>query len=87
MAVFQKVVVGTDGCVTCPTCGREISVLKTATLPREFSVPCPNCGARKLYLSAGIHDRTQTEETVKPRTKTEFGKRTAIDYDQSGRKS
>jgi predicted RNA-binding Zn-ribbon protein involved in translation (DUF1610 family) len=82
MAVLKKVIVGTDGCVTCPTCAYEIFVLKTATLPREFSTLCPNCGARKIYPATEIHDRKQAEQAVQLRTKTEFGRRTAIDSAQ-----
>jgi predicted nucleic acid-binding Zn-ribbon protein len=57
-------------------------VLKTATLPREFSALCPNCGGRKFYLSAEIHDRKRTEETAPHSARIEFGASTAIDSDQ-----
>jgi hypothetical protein len=82
MAVFKKIIVGTDGCVSCPTCAYETSVLKTATLSREFSALCRNCGARKFHLSAEVHDPTQTKETVRLYAKIEFGRRTAIDHAQ-----
>jgi hypothetical protein len=83
MAIFNKIIVGTGGCVSCPACNYEISVLKTPTLPREFSALCPNCGARKFYLSAEIHDRTQTKEAVRLSTKIGFGRRTASYHDQT----
>jgi uncharacterized Zn finger protein (UPF0148 family) len=82
MAVLKKVVLGTEGCVNCPTCAYEISVVKTTTLPREFSALCPNCGKRNTYLSAEVHDPKQIEEIIQHSARIEFGKRNAIDCDQ-----
>ena len=56
MAVFRKIVNAGVSCVTCPTCSGEIPVQIALRLPREFSVKCPNCGWRREYQSAGLHD-------------------------------
>jgi uncharacterized Zn finger protein (UPF0148 family) len=82
VSIFKKAIVGTDGCVNCPTCGHEISVFKTTSLPREFSVLCSNCGGRKVYLTAEIHDRKPATETGQPSARIQFGTRAAVDRDQ-----
>lgn len=85
MAAFRKVIVKTETCVSCPTCSWEIPMLDTQGLRREFSVRCPNCGGRKVYQLAQIHDQTQEVATPISR-RIEFGTRCAIDDDQTAGK-
>jgi hypothetical protein len=75
MAVFRKIVQPdtTLSCVRCPTCSCEIPVLNARRLPPEFSVLCPNCGSRKEYQLAGLHDTKRDAESKLH--KIQFGKR------------
>ena len=77
MAVFRKVATpDTDvSCVSCPKCSFEIPVLGARRLPREFSVLCPNCGWRKEYQLAGLHDAKQDWEQNREIKRIEFGKK------------
>ena len=77
MAVFRKVATpDTDvSCVSCPKCSFEIPVLGARRLPREFSVLCPNCGWRKEYQLAGLHDAKQDWEATHEIRTIQFGKK------------
>jgi DNA-directed RNA polymerase subunit RPC12/RpoP len=52
-----------DTCVNCAMCSREIPLHGAHRLRGEFSVSCPNCGQRKFYGSADVHDRKEARET------------------------
>jgi hypothetical protein len=56
VAVYRKAVNAGVSCVSCPTCSCEIPVQSGLRMPREFSVKCPNCGGRREYQSAELHD-------------------------------
>jgi transcription elongation factor Elf1 len=75
VAVFKKTIIKADTCVTCPICSREIIVLSAARLPRQFSVPCPNCGWRKEYRLAQLHDAKEAAETPPTIRRIQFGKK------------
>ena len=75
MAVFKKKIIKDHTCVTCPTCSREIIVPSAARLPREFSVLCLNCGWRKEYQLAQLHDATEAAETPCIVRRIQFGKK------------
>jgi hypothetical protein len=77
VAIYRKII-KTDTCVSCPTCSREIPVLGTSRLPREFSVLCPSCGRRKAYQLDEVHDRTQDAETTQAAGLIQFGKKNWI---------
>jgi orotidine-5'-phosphate decarboxylase len=63
-----------DTCVSCPVCSCEIPVLNTKSLPREFSVLCPGCGARKLYHLAQAHDQKEEPIAAQPSSqRIQFG--------------
>ena len=79
MAVFKKKIIKADTCVTCPTCTREITVLSAARLPRVFSVLCPNCGWRKEYQLAQLHDAKEAAETAPTIRRIQFGKKNMSD--------
>jgi phage terminase large subunit GpA-like protein len=79
----RKIVMKPDTSVSCPTCSCEIPVLNTESLRREFSVPCPNCGARKLYQMDQIHDHRQDAETTQTSRSIQFGMRREIDCDRA----
>lgn len=82
MATFRKInVAKADACVSCPACSCEIPVLNATSLPREFSVPCPNCRGRKSYRSVQIHDRKDSAEATRISEQIHFGTRPATDYD------
>jgi transcription elongation factor Elf1 len=70
-----------DTCVSCPTCSREILVSDELQLPREFSVPCPNCGRRSVYQVAEVHDLKQKTETTQISERVQFGTMRATDCD------
>jgi DNA-directed RNA polymerase subunit RPC12/RpoP len=36
--------------VTCRRCQRPIRLQRTERLAEEFSIPCPHCGFRGIYL-------------------------------------
>lgn len=77
MAVFRKIVNPDAGvsCVTCPTCSCEIPVQSALRLPREFSVKCPNCGWRREYQSAELHDAKPEAESPRELPRIQFGKK------------
>jgi hypothetical protein len=52
-------------CVSCSACFFEIPLVNALRLPGEFSVPCPNCGQRKVYRSAEAHDPKSGTEATK----------------------
>ena len=69
----------TDGaCVVCPACSREIPLAGTLRLSKEFSVPCPNCGHRNVYQSAGTRDPKQDAEATRTPAKIQFGKKALL---------
>jgi endogenous inhibitor of DNA gyrase (YacG/DUF329 family) len=74
VAVFQRDP-KTRSCVSCPTCSHEIPLASTLRLPGVFSVPCPNCGQRKVYQSAEAHDPKQEAEVVKASGPIQFATR------------
>jgi hypothetical protein len=49
-----------NACVSCPMCSSEIPLPGGLRLPRQFSVPCPNCGSEKFtaWLRFTIERRT-----------------------------
>jgi len=53
------------------------------SLPREFSVLCPNCGGRKFYQATQVHDQKQAAETAPISARLQFGMRREIDDDQT----
>jgi len=81
VASARKITVKSESGVTCPTCSFEIPVENTKGLPRNFSVLCPNCGGRKSYLLAQVHDHKQDAETAQMSSRPQFGMRGAIDDD------
>ena len=62
----------TDTCVSCPACSCEIRLPSALRLPEQFSVLCPNCGQRKHYGPAEVHDRKEDAEATFPRI--QFGR-------------
>lgn len=56
-------------------------MLNTMSLPREFSVLCPNCGERKFYQVAQAHDRKPNAETTQISGRIQFGMKRATDRD------
>ena len=81
MATSRKVILKAETCVSCPACSCEIPLLNTASLPREFSVLCPNCGSRKFYEFAQAHDRNREAETTRGSGRIQFGMKHAADCD------
>lgn len=66
-----------DTYVSCPTCGCEIAMLNSMSLPREFSVQCPNCEGRKFYQADQVHDRRNDTKANQNPGKMQFGVRRA----------
>jgi hypothetical protein len=64
-------------CVSCPTCACEIPVQSVVRLPREFSVKCPNCGWRRDYQPAELHDAKPETEAPHEFPRIQFGKKNA----------
>ena len=64
MADFQRES-KTRAWVSCPACSHEIPLASTPHMRGEFSVPCPNCGQRKMYLWAEAHDAKREAEVIK----------------------
>ena len=62
-------------CVSCPTCSCEIPVQAALRMPRAFSVLCPNCGRRREYQSAELHDAKQNAERIREFSKIQFGRK------------
>jgi hypothetical protein len=77
MSVFRKIVKPDAAVsrVSCPTCRCEIPVQSAQRLPREFSVKCPNCGWRKEYRSAELHDAKPEAESPREIPRNQFGKK------------
>jgi hypothetical protein len=77
VAVFRKIVKldAGVGCVSCPTCACEIPVQGALRLPREFSVKCPNCGWRKEYQSAELHDAMREADSPREFPRIQFGRK------------
>jgi hypothetical protein len=71
MAVLQiqrpKRSVYERGVVACRKCAAPIPVYKLKALPDEFSVRCPRCGERGIYLKRAIAIETLPERRKKPR--------------------
>jgi hypothetical protein len=44
-------------------------------MPREFSVKCPNCGWRREYQSAELHDAKPEPESPHQFPRIQFGKK------------
>jgi len=59
-------------------CSHEIPMLNTIGLPREFSVLCPNCGARKFYQLAQIHDQKEAANKTRAPERIQFGTKKSI---------
>jgi hypothetical protein len=55
------------GVVACTKCAAPIYVYKLKTLPDEFSVRCPHCGGRGIYLKRAIAIEEAPERRKKPR--------------------
>jgi hypothetical protein len=51
--------------VTCKNCLTEISIkVDISRLPEDFSVPCPLCGARKIFGRSDVHVRNKPKTTA-----------------------
>jgi DNA-directed RNA polymerase subunit RPC12/RpoP len=68
----------TDASVSCPMCSCEIPLVGKQRLPREFSALCPNCGHRKVFLQAEVHDPKPDAAATKAPRKNQFGKKTPM---------
>ena len=44
-----------NAAVTCSQCGAEIRFFKDPKIPEEFSLACPRCARRKIYVRLDIH--------------------------------
>jgi predicted Zn finger-like uncharacterized protein len=55
------------GAIDCEKCAAPIYVYKLKTLPDEFSVRCPHCGGRGIYLKRAIAIEEAPEWRKKPR--------------------
>ena len=77
MAVFREIAdTGASlSCVSCPTCSCEIPVQAALRMPREFSVLCPNCGRRREYQSAELHDAKRDAEPTREFPRIQFGRK------------
>jgi ssDNA-binding Zn-finger/Zn-ribbon topoisomerase 1 len=77
MAVFRKAVIpdAVVSCVSCPTCSFEIPVHSVLRMPREFSILCPNCGWRREYQPADLHDARAEAELPREFPRVQFGKK------------
>jgi hypothetical protein len=62
-------------CVSCPACAFEIPVVDTKRLPKEFSLLCPNCGQRGVYVSAEVHAPKVAADATRASRKIQFGKK------------
>jgi hypothetical protein len=54
-------------------------MLNTMSLPRDFSVQCPNCAGRKFYQADQVHDRREAAETTRIAEEIQFGIKRARD--------
>jgi hypothetical protein len=77
VTVFRKIVKpdAIVSCVSCPTCSCEIPVHSVLRMPREFSVLCPNCGWRREYQPADLHDARRDAEVTREFPRIQFGKK------------
>jgi hypothetical protein len=75
VAVFRKIVNAGASCVSCPTCSGEIPVQSALRMPREFSVKCPNCGERREYQSAELHDAKPEAGSPRECPRIQFGRK------------
>jgi hypothetical protein len=55
------------GAVACEKCAAPIYVYKFKALPDEFSVRCPHCAERGIYLKRAIAIEEVPERRKKPR--------------------
>jgi predicted Zn finger-like uncharacterized protein len=55
------------GAVVCEKCATPIYVYKLKALPDEFSVRCPHCGSRGIYLKRAIAIEEVPERRKKQR--------------------
>jgi hypothetical protein len=83
VAVYRKIVNPDAGssCVSCPTCACEIPVQSAVRLPREFSVKCPNCGWRRDYQSAELHDTKPKAGSPCEFPRIQFGKKNVMKFE------
>jgi predicted RNA-binding Zn-ribbon protein involved in translation (DUF1610 family) len=58
--------------VSCPACSCDIALVDTRGLTGEFSVPCPNCGQRKVYRTADVHDSKPGAQAIKALGRKQF---------------
>jgi hypothetical protein len=77
VAVFRKIAnTGASvSCVSCPRCACEIPVQAALRMPREISVLCPNCGWRREYKSAELHDAEQDAGPTREFPRIQFGRK------------
>jgi hypothetical protein len=78
----RKAVAGADNCVSCPACSYDILIQNGKKPKGEFSVICPNCGARKFHQLAEIHGQKQEGEAARRPARVKFGMKTANDGDR-----
>ena len=64
---FRRRAVYPRGVVACHACGTAIHIYRLATLPDEFSLCCPKCGARDFYSSRVLTVEQLSERRRKPR--------------------
>jgi Zn finger protein HypA/HybF involved in hydrogenase expression len=55
------------GELACRKCATPIHVHKLSTLPEEFSLRCPKCGDRAIYLKRAVAIQELPERRKKPR--------------------
>ena len=77
MSVFRKVITpdAIVSCVSCPTCSFEIPLQSGLRMPREFSVLCPNCGWRREYHPADLHNARPEAELLREFPRIQFGRK------------
>jgi hypothetical protein len=83
VAAPKKIIAKAEVCVTCPACSHEIPMVTANSLPREFSVLCENCGGRKFYQLAQIHDQKPDAEITGMPARIQFGMKRAIYLDET----
>ena len=55
------------GAIACAKCAAPIYIYKLKTLADEFSVRCPHCGERGIYLKRAIAIEEARERRKQPR--------------------
>ena len=55
------------GELACRKCATPIYVHKLSALPEEFSVRCPKCGDRGIYMKRAVAVHELPERRKKPR--------------------